>query len=148
MKLELTIPCTPVAQPRARARIAKTRKGKAFVQMYTPVKADGFKDALILATRAHKDFPKEPWTGPVGFTCEIFFERPARLSRKCDPAGAIRHTSKPDFDNVIKAVCDAMTTAGLWKDDAQVCRSVIDKWYVAKGHRAGVWLTIERLQES
>lgn len=147
-QLELTVPCTPVAQPRVRARIAKTRKGKAFVHMYTPAKADGFKDALILAMRAHKEFPAAPWEGPIGFTCEIFFERPDRLNRKCDPTGAIRHTSKPDWDNVAKAICDAGTTAGLWKDDAQLCRAVIDKWYVAKGHRAGVWITIERLQES
>lgn len=148
-KMELSIPCTPVAQPRIKARVIQPKKGgRAFAHFYTPAKADGFKDALILAMRAHAEFPKEPWTGPIGFTCEIFFERPARLSRKCDPEGAIRHTVKPDFDNVIKAVCDAGTTAGVWKDDAQVCRSVVDKWYVAKGHRPGVWITVEQLHDA
>lgn len=107
MKLELTVPCTPVAQPRIKARVIQPKGGgRAFAHFYTPAKADGFKDALILS---------------------------------------IHHTAKPDFDNVAKAICDAMTTAGLWKDDAQVCRSVIEKWYVAKGARAGVWLTVERL---
>jgi Holliday junction resolvase RusA-like endonuclease len=37
------------------------------------------------------------------------------------------HTTKPDTDNLAKAALDALTTAGLWHDDAQVCMLTIDK---------------------
>jgi Holliday junction resolvase RusA-like endonuclease len=39
------------------------------------------------------------------------------------------HTSKPDSDNLMKAVMDAMTTAGVWKDDALVYGHFTEKWY-------------------
>jgi Holliday junction resolvase RusA-like endonuclease len=35
-------------------------------------------------------------------------------------AGRIPLASKPDFDNIAKAVCDGITRAGLWTDDARV----------------------------
>ena len=29
-------------------------------------------------------------------------------------------TTKPDFDNLAKSVCDALTDLGFWHDDSQV----------------------------
>lgn len=43
-------------------------------------------------------------------------------------AGLWRHTSKPDVDNLAKAVLDAMNGV-LWKDDSQVFRLVTEKVY-------------------
>ncbi|MCL2139963.1 MAG: RusA family crossover junction endodeoxyribonuclease [Treponema sp.] len=43
---------------------------------------------------------------------------------------------KPDLDNLLKAVMDALTAAGAWKDDAQV-RSIKASKHYACGLAAG-----------
>jgi Holliday junction resolvase RusA-like endonuclease len=47
-----------------------------------------------------------------------------------------------DVDNYGKSVLDALQDAGLFDDDKQVCKLVVEKKYAAQG---GVWVTIERL---
>jgi Holliday junction resolvase RusA-like endonuclease len=44
---------------------------------------------------------------------------------------AVPHTKKPDVDNLLKAVMDSMTAAGVWKDDALVYTTEAGKWYAA-----------------
>lgn len=39
-------------------------------------------------------------------------------------------TSKPDTDNLNKMLKDCMTRCGFWFDDAQVCREIIEKYWV------------------
>lgn len=38
-------------------------------------------------------------------------------------------TSKPDTDNLQKMFKDCMTKLNFWKDDAQVCREIVEKFY-------------------
>lgn len=52
------------------------------------------------------------------------------------------HTAKPDADNLAKAVLDAMTRAGAWKDDSQVSSLRVMKYYGTAGERTGVMITI------
>lgn len=58
--------------------------------------------------------PAEPFTGPVALTA-IFGFRAGAGHEPDTPK-----TSKPDTDNMVKALKDALTRAGFWKDDAQV----------------------------
>jgi Holliday junction resolvase RusA-like endonuclease len=53
-----------------------------------------------------------------------------------------RPTGKPDRDNLDKAVCDAITAAGLWADDSQVTDGRIRKRYVDRYHATGCNITI------
>jgi Holliday junction resolvase RusA-like endonuclease len=48
-------------------------------------------------------------------------------------ADYIPHTVKPDTDNLLKAVMDAMTEAGVWTDDALVYSTKSEKWYASEG---------------
>jgi Holliday junction resolvase RusA-like endonuclease len=41
-------------------------------------------------------------------------------------------TTKPDLDNLAKAVMDLLNDVA-WVDDAQVCKIVLSKWLVAGG---------------
>ena len=38
-------------------------------------------------------------------------------------------TTRPDGDNLLKIIKDAMTRAGFWADDAQVCAENIERYY-------------------
>mgnify|MGYP001584134830 FL=1 len=53
------------------------------------------------------------------------------------------HTSKPDGSKLQRAVEDALTDAGVWGDDAQVCKWHGVKRYALVGESPGVQITIE-----
>lgn len=107
---------TPKAQPRARA----TARGK-FARVYNPKTADGWKQAILLASQS-KNLQKKPFL--EGVHLRLLFLMPKPKRPKCSvPVG------KPDLDNLAKAVMDALTKAGWWKDDAQITTLVVDKQY-------------------
>lgn len=57
----------------------------------------------------------EPFEGPLVLAHEFVFVRPKSVKRA--------HPSvKPDGDKLLRALCDALTDAGVWRDDAQMVR--------------------------
>lgn len=129
---------TPKAQPRARATM---RGGHAGV--FDPGTAAEWKARVALAARPYR--PDQPIAGPVAVTIDLFFPRPKRLCRARDPHGRIRHTAKPDRDNCEKAILDALTQDGWFRDDSQVCAGAVSKWYHEIGGRPGAVIVIEEL---
>ena len=127
----------PKAQPRAKA----FNRGK-HAGVYDPGTANGWKALVAKAAMDHPDFPKVPLTGPICVDIAWFLPRPKRLCRKCDPSGPVCCTSKPDRDNLDKAILDVLTQIRLWEDDAQVCQGTLTKWYHAKGGRTGATITV------
>jgi Holliday junction resolvase RusA-like endonuclease len=132
--IELFIKGIPKAQPRAR----RSKYGG----VYNPSSADDWKTILNLALR---EVPYRNIFNPVSISLLFFFPRPQRLMRKKDPDGPIRHISKPDADNLEKAVYDVITAVGIWQDDKQVCVSHTEKWYVGKEEFPGCKILIEEL---
>ena len=57
------------------------------------------------------------------------------------PDGSWR-TSKPDTDNLEKALKDEMTRLHFWHDDAQVCSEIIEKFWA---DICGVFVQVEEL---
>ena len=55
------------------------------------------------------------------------------------PDGSWR-TSKPDTDNLEKALKDEMTRLHFWHDDAQVCSEIIEKFWASP---CGVFIRVE-----
>ena len=111
---ELFIPGVPKAQPRPRM----TKTG----HVYTPDSAKAWKEAIMAECMARC---KNVITQPVKLTVRFFFPVPKNKKKECN----IPHAKKPDVDNLLKAVMDAMTAAKVWKDDALVYSSSADKWY-------------------
>ena len=106
----------------------------------------------IVGARAHHSGVYSAWKqGAAAQARAVWGDRPAlvgpvevRLLVVVRPpqtrrprAGAAREwaTRKPDVDNVAKAVLDALTDAGVWGDDAQVVRLVVDRCWGAVGER-------------
>lgn len=130
----------PKGQPRTRACLRGKRAG-----VYDPGTADGWKSLVAIAARPY--LPASPIDAPVRLDLVFLFPRPARLMRKKDPEGQIPHTAKPDRDNLDKAVMDALTAIGMWRDDALVCAGSVEKYYVAKGRPSGALVKISVLKE-
>lgn len=106
----------PKGQPRARAVVRGKHAG-----VFDPGTADGWKAIVRDASRAVK--PKDVILTPVLVSIGFVFARPnSHLNTKgaIKPAAPRYHTQKPDLDNLAKAVLDALTNEGWWKDDAQI----------------------------
>ena len=91
--------------------------------MFTPEKTAGY-EALVAATasNAMRAEAGPLFTGPLEAVLEMRFPVPASWSkakRARALAGVEWHTSKPDADNVAKAVLDACNGV-VFRDDAQV----------------------------
>lgn len=129
----------PVAQPRPRARNA----GK-HARVYNPGSADEWKQCVRVTGALYQ--PDDPLRGPVSVVIEFVMPRPQRMRRQGSPEH-VPHTSKPDLDNMVKAVLDAMTNSGWWCDDSQVCALSAEKRYTSAGESPGASIAVAEHQE-
>lgn len=129
----------PKGQPRPRAFAVG---GKA--RVYDPGTAENWKSQIALAFR---DYNEQPIEGPVAMAVSFYMPRPKRLMRIKDPDCIIPHTSKPDIDNLLKAVMDALTTIGVWRDDTQVVELTTWKYYCEKNGTPGAMIAIKEIEQ-
>lgn len=82
--------------------------------------------------------PKEKLTGPIGLHVSFFFaiKRPQKL-------WGTYKTTRPDLDNYVKELIDAMTSVGFWEDDAQIAELKVSKRYAEKGTIVIRWEELE-----
>ena len=131
MKIEFTIPGEPVAKGRARAFV---RNGH--VAHYTPEKTARYEDRVMMCAREAMGFSlvqdgDPPIEGPLELRVTAIRSIPASLSGKKQRAaelGEIMPTTKPDLDNVVKAIKDACNKI-IWRDDSQVVDLIAKKRY-------------------
>lgn len=121
-KLTIRIPIDPVAKGRPRF----TRFGGA----YTPTKTKKYETAIAeYYTQASKGFTFEDTPVCVNIVFGMPIPKSAPKSRReAMQVGVIRHTKKPDLDNLAKAVLDALNEIA-WKDDSQIVRLSVMKEY-------------------
>lgn len=137
MSYHFFVPGLPVSQPRVKAR----RQGN-FVRIYTPGKADAWKDCVRKVGAQYK--PGSTLTGPVYVRMLFAMPRPKRLSTRTYKDEIHRpHTFKPDIDNLAKAVLDAMSD--WWTDDCLVAMVTASKWYARVNGATGVEIHVTEL---
>lgn len=98
--------------PKARARVTK-------FGTYTPKKTRDFEKAIAqeLSIKAGKDWPA---AGPVEVEVLFLFSPPKSLSMKAQSERIGNpHIQKPDLDNLVKSIKDAMNGI-LVNDDGQI----------------------------
>ena len=130
----ITVYGEPKAQPRPRA----TARG-GFARVYNPSTADEWKQAIVDAAEPGHG---GPFLGAVAV--EIRFDMPRPKSMRGTEQKP--HTVKPDIDNLVKAVMDALTEANWWIDDAQVWSLSTSKQYAAKGEPSGVYIQANEIE--
>ena len=134
----------PKGQARPRAFTRMTAKGPV-ARVYDSGSAEAWKGDIILQGAPHR--PKTCLEGPLSVELTFYLPRPKSLRRKKDPELPIRHTKKPDRDNLEKAVLDALTKDGWWRDDSQVCAGEVKKYYEPKEGPTGARITIKSIAD-
>ena len=121
--IEIVVPQTPVGKGRARFV-------KATGRTYTPQKTVAFEGLVALAGQEAMA-GAAPLDGPLKVVVSAYFPVPASKPKKWQAAaldGRIRPTKKPDGDNVLKAIADALNLI-VWIDDAQIVDATVRKFY-------------------
>ena len=119
-----SIPGEPVGKGRARS----TRSGRH----YTPAKTVAYEGLVALAARQAMG-ASEPLSGPLAVEIDAVCTIPASWSKKRRQRaldGLDRPTTKPDIDNICKAIFDGGNGVA-WIDDKQIVACMVHKLYGA-----------------
>lgn len=123
--IRFTVPGAPVAKGRPRLT---TRGG--FARAFTPAKTVAYEGLVALAGQdAMNGAP--PFSGALSLEIVAWFAIPASWSKKkreAAIAGRMRHTSRPDGDNILKAIGDGLNGV-CWIDDSQIAEARVSKRY-------------------
>lgn len=121
--VEFVIAGDPV--PKGRPRISG---GRAVTPEATRLAEIAFRAATKTALRGAEHLL--PLAGAVELEV-VFTLVPTAKKPKAEQAPGRWHTQKPDVDNLLKLVCDALNGL-VWNDDAQVARvTVLKRWGTA-----------------
>jgi len=63
--------------------------------------------------------------GPVELTVSFYLERPTSIKQAKRPLPI----KPPDLDKLVRAICDGLSDARVWEDDAQVVKLIAFKEY-------------------
>ena len=139
--IAFTVPGQPVGK--GRPRIGNVG---AHARMFTPAKTVSYEG--LVAHAAHQAMQGRPLLqGAVRVLMHIDVQIPASWSKRKQAqamTGEIRPTTKPDIDNIEKAIFDACNGV-TWRDDVQVVEVSKAKRYSAA---PGVRVVIEPLGEA
>lgn len=120
----------PAPKGRARSSLARDSDGIVGIRHRTPDKTRRYEhDVLSAALKAHGNKPM--FTGAIQVDTEFRMEIPKSWPAGKKAAAAseiIYHTSKPDKDNLEKAVFDACN-GKIWRDDCLIVAGRFRKFY-------------------
>ena len=134
--MSFTVPGVPVGKGRPRA----FRMGKG-VRMHTPDKTARYENLVAMAAKQAMA-GRSLIEGSVQIDLTLVTTPPASWSKKrraAALAGETRPNTKPDIDNVLKAICDAINGI-VFVDDKQVCDATARKRF---GETPGAHVTIQ-----
>jgi Holliday junction resolvase RusA-like endonuclease len=123
--IHFTIPGQPQGKGRPRVAMRGARPS-----LYTPAKTANY-EGLIAHAASQALAGRPPFDGPVSCMVHLDCQVPASWSKRKQAqalAGEVFPTTKPDADNVVKAIFDGCN-AVLWRDDVQVIDLVVRKRY-------------------
>lgn len=141
MYIKFTVPISPTGKGRPKF----ARHGN-FVKTYTP-EATASAENLVKVIY-QRDAGKAWFDGAFMIKIECLFDRPKGHynSKGLVKPNATKHcTKKPDCDNVLKLVCDALN--GLaYKDDSQCVKSICSKRWADYNENSCMVIEIESME--
>lgn len=137
--MQITLPLTPVPWGRPRFRIVSPSGAKPFLQGYTVKEVADFKVSIQkIVLMAHADRTD----GPVSVVMCFNLERPKSVTEK----KRLLPWTKPDVDNLAKAVLDACNGI-LWEDDSRICDLMLRKRYAPAGEWPSITVQVEAMSD-
>ena len=127
----LFVPGKPEPHPRPR----RGARG----QFYTPRTA--WSEKVTITARFNR--PTPALYGPVNLDLIFFFARPKTIL-----PSVVWMDRRPDRDNLDKAILDALTNAGWWKDDCCVVSGIIAKRWNTYKSESGVVIMAKSASEA
>ena len=102
--------------------------------------------------RACKELEGRCLIHPLAVSLTFYMPRPKSHYRTNgnlkDSSPMFLHDSKPDADNLAKAILDALTGIHAWQDDDQVCElTVLKRWEIPHTEAPGCAILISELKE-
>lgn len=107
--------------PVAMGRPRMTRTGRA----YTPAKSREYMELAIEQIRENWGNNVQLANEPLRLHLVFVHKRPKRITA----TERVAKTTKPDIDNLIKMVMDALTKSEIWTDDNIVTEVCASDWY-------------------
>ena len=122
-----------MGEPIGKGRPRVTARGGKFAHAYTPKRTKDFEDAIRFEFNASncEKMPVYDKDIPLQAEMTFAFGVPKSYTKKKREAclkGNVMHTKKPDTDNVVKSVLDALTDAAF-VDDSQIVKVTAEKIY-------------------
>ncbi|MCL1801390.1 MAG: RusA family crossover junction endodeoxyribonuclease [Promicromonosporaceae bacterium] len=137
--LVFSVPGLPV--PQGSKRVARHQIIETNAAKLRPWRATV--TATAIETAQEDQWPQA--VGPVSVYLTFRLPRPKAHYRTGAKAGELKPaapyavTSKPDIDKLTRAILDALTDAGIWRDDSQVVRLHAQKIYNTLPS-VGIWI--------
>ena len=127
MRAKFTVPGEP--QGKARPRFARLPNGKT--RTYTPNETVIYENLIVTSYRQQYGSARFPDDARLDMRVMAYYAIPASASKKKKQQmadGEIRPTKKPDMDNIVKAVSDALNQVAF-RDDSQIVDCQVRKFY-------------------
>ena len=124
MEIVITVPGEAVPQARPRVTHCGT---------YDPPKCRAYKQKVALYAKTVMR-GKKPLSGALNLDVVVYRSIPKSWTKKrrfAAAAGDVDPTTKPDIDNLLKGLMDAMSGI-VWNDDSQVVNVMAEKVYDTK----------------
>lgn len=127
MKVKFTV----LGEPQGKARPKTVRLKNGASHTYTPDATVIYENLIVTEYRRQCGTVKFPDNEMLDMRIAAYYVIPASASKKKQRQmedGEIRPTKKPDSDNVLKAVADALNSIA-YRDDTQIVDCQIRKFY-------------------
>ena len=126
----MTAKFTVLGEPRGKGRPRFSRHGNR-TMTHTPAATVLYENLIATEYRRQCEDTRFPDGEPLNLIIYAAFAPPASASKKRREqmlAGEIRPTKKPDADNIMKVVADALNGVA-YRDDAQIVVCTVAKYY-------------------